>query len=341
MARPSAAPPATVPPAREVARDRAWLIGFAGLLGAAVTVGLWLRHNDFHLATGAGGSRHVGGSARRAPRDLRDPRTAAADVARRGLERAIGLDRLAVWHRWTGFAALWLLVAHVAFTTLGWARASIPSVGVLHETGWMITHEPDILMAWVGFGLLVAVAVTSVRIACRKLRRETWYFVHLYAYLAIVLSFAHQLAVGSDFEGDRAARIWWVMLYVIVGVAIVRWRVIEPIRFNRRHALRVAAVRPEAPGVVSIIVTGRELDRVEALPGQFFMWRFVTRRDWWKPHPVSRSRPRRTSRACASPSRTWATTAGACNISRPGHASSPRVPTAHSPRNGRPSGARC
>ena len=34
-------------------------------------------------------------------------------------------------------------------------------------------------------------------------RRETWYTIHLYAYLAVALSFAHQLAVGSDFSDDR------------------------------------------------------------------------------------------------------------------------------------------
>ena len=39
------------------------------------------------------------------------------------LERAIGLDRLAVWHRWIGFATVWLLSAHVVFTTIGYAQA--------------------------------------------------------------------------------------------------------------------------------------------------------------------------------------------------------------------------
>ena len=118
------------------------------------------------------------------------------------IERAIGLDRLAVWHRWLGFATVSLLTAHVVFTTVGYAQGD--HVSLWYQTGDFVSHYPDVLMAWVGFALFIAVAVTSVRAARRKLSRETWYFVHLYAYLAIALTFAHQLAVGTDFDSDPA-----------------------------------------------------------------------------------------------------------------------------------------
>jgi predicted ferric reductase len=144
-------------------------------------------------------------------------------------------------------------------------------------------------MAWVGFALFVAVAVTSVQVARRKLKRETWYWVHLYAYLAVALAFAHQLAVGTDFSNDRAARVWWVGLYVVTIGAILWWRVLEPVRLNRRHQLRVHSVKPEGPGVVSIQIRGRDLDRIDAHPGQFFLWRFITPKGWWQAHPFSLS----------------------------------------------------
>ena len=38
----------------------------------------------------------------------------------------------------------------------------------------------------------------------RRLRYETWYFVHLYAYLAVALAFSHQLATGTAFVGAPA-----------------------------------------------------------------------------------------------------------------------------------------
>src|SRR5205814_7474742 len=43
----------------------------------------------------------------------------------------------------------------------------------------------------------------------------------------------------------------------------------------------------EAPGVVSIRIAGRNLDRLQAQPGQFFQWRFLNR--WWTAHPFSLS----------------------------------------------------
>jgi ferredoxin-NADP reductase len=52
-----------------------------------------------------------------------------------------------------------------------------------------------------------------------------------------------------------------------------------------RYRLRVADVIPEGPGVVSVRITGRRLDRLQASGGQFFLWRFLTRRDWHEAHP--------------------------------------------------------
>lgn len=276
--------------------DHAWVVGFAGAVGAVVTIGMWLRHGQLSAATGPGGTATAIGQLTA----LVGTYAVLVQILLMSriawIERAIGLDILAIWHRWLGFATVWLLTAHVVFTTWGWAEGAVPSVGFFHETGWLISHEPDVLMAWVGFALFIAIAVTSVRAARQSLKRETWYFVHLYAYLAIALSFAHQLAVGSDFNEDPAARVWWVSLYLIVFGAIVWWRVITPIRLNRKHQLRVHAVQREAPGVASIHLSGRRLDELDAQPGQFFIWRFLTPSGWWKPHPFSLSAAPRKNR---------------------------------------------
>jgi ferredoxin-NADP reductase len=55
--------------------------------------------------------------------------------------------------------------------------------------------------------------------------------------------------------------------------------------------LRIAQIVPEAPGVVSIYVEGRELDRLRAQAGQYFRWRFMTKDGWWRTHPFSLSAP--------------------------------------------------
>lgn len=58
-----------------------------------------------------------------------------------------------------------------------------------------------------------------------------------------------------------------------------------------RHRLRVVAVIPKAPGVTSIVLEGRHVAELGAVPGQFFRWRFLSPRSWGTPHPFSLSAP--------------------------------------------------
>ena len=55
------------------------------------------------------------------------------------------------------------------------------------------------------------------------------------------------------------------------------------------HGLRVVRVIEEGPGVTSIEIGGRRLERLRARSGQFFTWRFLTRDRWWEAHPFSLS----------------------------------------------------
>jgi predicted ferric reductase len=201
------------------------------------------------------------------------------------LDQLFGMPRLAVWHRWLGFASLWLLVGHGALTTVGYSM--IDRISPLGEAWSMLTTYPYVLMATVALGLLVLVGITSVQIARRRLSYEAWYYLHLYAYLGVALAFGHQLVVGTDFINDPLARAYWIVLYGIAAGCILVFRVGSPIQLGFRHRLRVADVVPEAPGVVSIYVTGHELDRLPVRAGQFFMWRFLAGDGWWRAHPFS------------------------------------------------------
>jgi predicted ferric reductase len=287
VARSRPRPATTSRAARSRAADRAWIVVVIVVANALVAVGLWFRHGGLDNATGPGGTATAVGQLT----GLLGAYAVLVELLLMAripwLEHYLGLNRLAVWHRWNGFAAVWLLVAHTVFITIGYAQSDRQSLA--GQTLDFVTHYADVLMAFVGLALFIGVAVASVRMARRTLRRETWYLLHLYAYLAVALGFAHQLAVGNDFSDDPIARAWWVSLYVIVAAAIVAWRVGWPVWFNVRHRLRVDRVEPEAPGVVSIYMAGRDLDRVKIRPGQFFLWRFLTRDGWWKSHPFSLS----------------------------------------------------
>lgn len=265
----------------------AWDVGLVGAGNAAIVVGLWLR---------GGGLTGVHGTA--------DALTSAGRIAGLAgaylvlvelvliarlpwLERAVGFDRLTVWHRRNGRVALSLLGTHAVLVTVGYALAD--RIGVPHEVGRLVTSYPGIITAVAGLALLIAVVVTSIVIVRRRLRYETWYFVHLYAYLGIALAFSHQLATGNDFTGDPVARDYWYVLYLGTLGALLAFRVGAPIAGALRHRLRVERVTREGPGVVSLHITGRRLDRLGARAGQFFLWRFLTRDRWFESHPFSLS----------------------------------------------------
>ncbi len=276
------------PPAVSVSRrrNRAWDLGVVVIVNGIVVIGLWFRHGGMDTIDTPGGAFTAIGQLT----GLVGTYAVLVELllmSRIGwLERYIGFDRLAVWHRWTGFAAVALLLAHAGFITLGYAESG--NQPVLTQLGDFIRHYPDVLMSIVGLALFLAVAATSVRAARRRLSRETWYAVHLYAYLAVALSFAHQLAVGSDFSTDALARVWWVALYVAVGAAILSGGSAGR-SGSTPPSSRIDAVEPEANGVTSIYIGGRHLEEVHADAGQFFLWRFLSGTGWAKAHPFSLS----------------------------------------------------
>jgi predicted ferric reductase len=265
-----------------------WGLALLALANAAVVVSLWLA---------AGG-----------PADVHDTSSALTSAGRVAgllgaylvlvellllariplLERVYGFEQLAVAHRINGRIAISLLLAHAALITAGYTTGD--RIGLPGEVERLITGYPGVITAIAGLALLVAVAVTSAVAVRRRLRYETWHFVHLYAYLGVALAFSHQLATGTDFLARPGARAYWTALYVVTLGALVIFRLLlPPARSLLLHRLRVERVVEEAPGVVSLEIGGERLHRLRAQAGQFFTWRFLTRDRWWEAHPFSLS----------------------------------------------------
>ncbi|MEA2312568.1 MAG: hypothetical protein QOE28_2536 [Solirubrobacteraceae bacterium] len=203
------------------------------------------------------------------------------------LERAIGQDRLVAWHRKLGPWPLYLLLGHAVLITVGYARAA--KVGVLHQLGQLLWTYPGILAATVGSVCLFAAGITSYRLARRRMAYETWWSVHLHTYLALFLSFSHQIDTGASFVGHPLARLWWTALWLGTLGVVVAARIGLPVWRSLRHQVRVVDVTPEGPGVVSVLLRGRRLDRLPVAGGQFFQWRFLRNGLWWQAHPYSLS----------------------------------------------------
>jgi predicted ferric reductase len=267
-------------------RIAGWGLALLAAANACVVVALWWRegirdvHDAASLLTGLGRLTGLLGAYLALLQLLLLARLPV-------LERIVGFDRLTVWHRRNGVATLALLLAHTVLITAGYTigdRISLP-----RETGRLISGYPGVITATAGLVLLIAVTATSVAVARRRLRYESWYFVHLYAYLGIALAFSHQIATGTEFVGKPGARAYWIALYLVTLGALLVFRIAIPLARSARHRLRVERVAEVAPGVITVEVGGVHLDRLRARSGQFFTWRFLTRDRWWEAHPFSLS----------------------------------------------------
>ncbi len=203
------------------------------------------------------------------------------------LERGVGSDRLSRWHSTGGKAVVALVLVHGWAATAAWAHSRRESIGLAL---WHVLRLPGLVAATVGTVLLLAVAVLSVRAARRAVSYEKWHAVHLLVYVGVALSFVHQLA-GPDLVGHRVLQVLWALLYTQVFALVLVHRVLTPLRNAGRHRMRVTAVRTEGPGVVSIVVEGRDLHELRPESGQFFRWRFLTPDLWRTAHPFSLSAP--------------------------------------------------
>ncbi|MHB8430969.1 MAG: ferredoxin reductase family protein [Acidimicrobiales bacterium] len=201
------------------------------------------------------------------------------------VEHVLGQDGLVRWHKRLAPWPLSLIGLHAIFITIGYAQSA--KAGVWHELGTLVATYPDMLAATVGLGLMALAGITSIRAIRSRLRRETWWVIHLYLYLAIALSFAHVLALGPSFVGHPFARVVWTLAWLATAGSVIGFRFVVPLVRSLRYRLVVREVRSEAPGVVSVVCSGRHLERLAISGGQFFEWRFLTRGLWWQAHPYS------------------------------------------------------
>ena len=203
------------------------------------------------------------------------------------VERGVGHDRLVAWHRKLGPWSLYLILLHVLFIVLSFAgQDHIP----LYKEMWTFLQTfPWMWPALAGFILMMLAGVTSYRKARAKMSYETWWIIHIYTYVAIAASFMHQVLNGQMFVNHPLNRFYWTALYVLMAAAVVIYRFGIPLVRSLRHNLVVEKVVVEAPGLISVIMRGRNLKGLSAEGGQFFGWRFLTRGHFLMSHPYSLS----------------------------------------------------
>ncbi|WP_435866251.1 ferredoxin reductase family protein [Streptomyces xinghaiensis] len=210
------------------------------------------------------------------------------------LERRIGSDRVARWHAMAGRYTISLIVAHTGLIVWGYAEQA--GTGLVDQFLTVVLDFPDMIEAAIGTVLLVVIGLISAGAARRTLPYELWYYLHLLTYAAVFLAFWHQLSTGTEFLAVPAARTAWYALYGTVTALMLWYRIITPVRLNLRHRLRVESVVEEGAGVTSVIMSGRDLNGMNAEAGQFFRWRFLAPGLRWTSNPYSLSATPRDDR---------------------------------------------
>lgn len=200
------------------------------------------------------------------------------------VEQSWGHDLLARRHKWLGYASFWLAIIHTFLFALDRVERQ-PSEWASALWHLFVT-DPWMLWATLGTLMIVAVVVTSIQIARRKLRYESWHLIHLYAYLGMALVLPHEIFDGTHFHETWTQVFWWG-LYSGSVAAILIWRVALPLWVSWRHRLVVDEVIEETPSAFSIRLRGRQLDRLRTKSGQFFIFRFLGSPGWTRGNPYS------------------------------------------------------
>lgn len=201
------------------------------------------------------------------------------------LERILGQGGVIHWHRRLAPWPILLIAIHAVFLTIAYAEAA--NTGIMAEVGVIVNTFPHLVTATVALAIMLFIGFISIRAIRTRIPRENWWLIHLLMYVALFLSFAHEVVLGPSFVKHPLAQETWTIAWLFAVALVLTYRIGFPIFRTLRHQLKVVEVKPEGPGVVSIILKGRLLEKLTISGGQFFEWRFLTRDLWWQAHPFT------------------------------------------------------
>lgn len=201
------------------------------------------------------------------------------------IDSVIGHDRALTAHKKLGKPALYLILAHFLSSLIAYTITDGQTL--IGELIWMVTNLEEGVKAFIALSAMIAVVVTSLTFARKRVKYETWFTVHLLAYVVVLFSLPHMLEIGSDLVNNEVHRWIWLFMYWFVGANIVWFRVLQPLLLAATTKTKVSAVIAESSNASSIYIGGNRLDRYRAKPGQFFYVRFLTKGLGLQAHPFS------------------------------------------------------
>ncbi len=202
------------------------------------------------------------------------------------VEQVFGLDKLSRVHRLNGYLALFFVVAHPLLIIT--ASSLYTGLNSVQQTKLIWDNAPYTFDAFIGVCLFLLTVGSSIYLVRNKLKYEFWYFVHLFNYLAIFLSFKHQLN-GEDLMASPNFTLYWITLYSLVFLNHFLFRFLRQLLLFQKHQFVVDKVIKENSNVLSIYIKGNKLSKFGLKAGQFMSFRFLTKKYFWEQHPFSLS----------------------------------------------------
>ncbi len=202
-------------------------------------------------------------------------------------EKGFGRDVIVSVHKTVGFWSFWAILAHVLLLVVGYNIAE--DYNPWTSLGVFTTQLQFAIIATAA--IFIAVIFMSISRVKKKVTYEVWHFWHLVAYVGAFFSVPHQIFLGGSFVGSTGARIFWIGLWGATFAAVGIWRVLIPVINFYKYDMRIVEVKPDGARGIDVVVTGKNLDRLGTKAGQFFNWRFLGDRVWYRQNPFSISMP--------------------------------------------------
>ena len=208
-------------------------------------------------------------------------------VGRVGLiEKNFGFDKLNNVHRFVGYCLAGFIILHPLLLVIGYAKLN--QISLFGQLADFLANWRYVLLAYFGvlvFLFIIFISVSGIR---KKLRYETWYFAHLFNYLALGLIFFHQFESG-DFSKKPAIYFWYALNFAVFALVLSE-RLLRPLALFIKHRFKVLKVVQETENVYSLYVTGKSLESFKFQAGQFANITLLQKCIWFV-HPFSFSMP--------------------------------------------------
>ena len=200
------------------------------------------------------------------------------------IEHRYGLDRVFIWHRILGETMAVLVGIHVVTAVFAWGFDAGFGAAIIDLTG----RDSYMALAFVGALIIGTVTITSLRSIRRQMSYETWYFIHLLAYVGFAISFSHEIVWGELFADDPFSRWLWIALHVGIAIMLIRGRWGRLIAATLRP-MHIAETRKLNNNTTELRLAGGTLPKMVGDAGQFVIVRPLARGLWWQAHPFSLS----------------------------------------------------